>query len=337
MDLRFDAAAKAAYKASLSIARMKYTAIGDEMAAVAAQRQFNSPEIGGVRLSRNPYDHVNGIYALIGVKDGWPYFQDVRGGTYLFHRPYDLATQGPEWVFSMYYEPTADSSSGRIPCDGGCLPLGVQHWMGSRKARAPQTVILLEVSLVSPGEVTAARESVLAERDAAQAALMVQLEGKTAVVIKGSSNAKLNGRFTIAEDYDGWPHFMSETGMHLFRHLPANAWRVSPSLGPKPVGDATIQAITLEGNIPEGTLHSPGKGTLCSWSILRFPHWYHEQGVSISLESAPTPARAPAPAPSPVPHLSKKELKAKQKEEDKRRKEKEQAAKKAAKKAAYKR
>jgi hypothetical protein len=147
--------------------------------------------------------------------------------------------------------------------------------MGSRQARAPQTVILLELSLVSPDEVFGAREVVQADRDATQAALMSQLEGKTTVTIQGSSNAKLNGRFTRADDYESWPHFISETGVHLFRHLPANCWRVSPTLGPKPVGDATIQAITMEGNLP---LAGRSK-----WSILKFPHWHDEQGVSLSI------------------------------------------------------
>ena len=271
MDVRFDAAGKAAYEAAVSTARMKYLAIGDEMAAAAALRQFDSPEIGGIRMAQNPYETVNGTYALVGIRDGWPYFQSVTGSHFIYHR---TLSKGPEWALNMYYDPAADSANGRIPCDGGRLPLGVQQWMGSRQARAPQTVILLELSLVSPGEVIAAREVVQAERDMAQGVLLSQLEGKTTVTMQGSSNVKLNGRFVRAEDYEGWPHFISETGVHLFRHLPANCWRVSPTLGPKPVGDATIQAITLEGHLPVGRY---------VWSILRFPHWHHEQGVNLTL------------------------------------------------------
>eukprot|EP01044_Picomonas_judraskeda_P017140 COSAG03_NODE_3168_length_2168_cov_1.752537_2_plen_138_part_00 len=129
-------------------------------------------------------------------------------------------------------------------------------------------MILQEVTLVTPDEVSAARQALQTERRIAQEMLTTQLAGKTTVSIHGCTNSHLNGDYRRApEDYDGWPCFVSDAGLYLFRVLPANAWRVCPTLGPRPVGESTIQAITMDGTIPVGQPN---------WSLLRLPHWYPE-------------------------------------------------------------
>lgn len=140
--------------AAIATARQKYTSIGDEAAAAAAAcAQLDAPSVGGLRMQRNLFDENNVrtidvftlvglflifgsllrtqvcIYTMIGLHEGWPHFQALNGSQHLFHRPFDYE-RGPEWVFSKYFDPTGDSVNGRIPCDGGPIPLGVQHRIG---------------------------------------------------------------------------------------------------------------------------------------------------------------------------------------------------------------
>jgi hypothetical protein len=273
MDVCHSGAAKAHYDAAIAVARQKYTALGDEAAAAAARAQLDVPSVGGLRLQRNLFSENNGVYQMVGMHEGWPHFLALNGSQHLFHRPYENG-RGPEWILCKYFDPAGDISNGRIPCDGGRLPLGGQQWMTSQQSGKPQAVMMLEWTIVSPDEVTTAKEVLQAERAAAQSALLAQLEGKTVLTIAGSSNDYLNGRFTrVEEDYDGWPHFISDKGVHLFRHLPTNSWRVSATLGPKPVSESTLQGMAMDGHIPlaEG------------WWILRGLHWEQEVNVSVSL------------------------------------------------------
>ena len=72
MDVRHDAAARAAYEASLATARLKFAAVGPDGAADAARAQFDDPTVGGVKFASNPYADANGIFALVGISDdGW--------------------------------------------------------------------------------------------------------------------------------------------------------------------------------------------------------------------------------------------------------------------------
>ena len=131
-----------------------------------------------------------------------------------------------------------------------------------------------EWTIVSPDEVTTAKEVLQAERAAAHSALLTQLEGKTVLTVDGSSNDYLNGRFTRSEeDYDEWPRFIGDMDVHLFRHLQANAWRISTTLGPKPVSESTLQGISMEGHIPLAN----------SWWMLRGLQWKKEPSVSVSF------------------------------------------------------
>ena len=135
MDVRHDAAAWAAYEASLAKARLQFAALGPDGAAEAARAQFDDPEVGGVKVASNPFEENNGIYALAGTSDdGWPYLQSIKGSPYLFHRP---AGNDPEWGISKYFDPTGNPNPPglRVPCNCGRLPLGVQQWMGAKKPR----------------------------------------------------------------------------------------------------------------------------------------------------------------------------------------------------------
>lgn len=228
--------------------------------------------MSGVMLSMHPFEQINGIYVLLDVNDGWPRFRSVHTGDFLFFRKSTC-----EWILHRDYVPDSDQSKGRVPCECGKLPLRVVPWMSNKRAREPQTIVLLSLRLVTPAEVQFAREKMAAERDQAQAAVRDQLQGVAAIVIAGDRlSPQLRGRYVVASDHEGWPHFTNEHDMHLFRHLPANAWRISPHLDAKPHPSLTVQVITKDGTIP--TQEQP------SWFALATRHWHRVDSLTVTLE-----------------------------------------------------
>ena len=269
-------AARARYESMLSAARLQVEQMGMDAAAEAARGQVQDETIGGVRMTMHPFEQCNGIYATVDVTDNWPRFRSVATNDWLFFQPISC-----EWVIARDYGDQGVDAQGQqmrgkasVPCDGGKLPLRAQPWMSVKKPRSPQTIVLLALGLVTPAEVDEARQKVAADRNQAQAAVREQIEGAAAVIVT-DSQPELNGRYTVAADYDGWPDFTSSSGMHLFRHLPAEAWRISPNLDPKPVPSLTAQVINKDGTIPTDELPS--------WFVLEGSHW-HAVRLTVSIE-----------------------------------------------------
>ncbi len=220
----------------------------------------------------HPFEQINGVYTLVDIHAGWPRFRSINSGDFIFFRKRTC-----EWILHRDYDPDGDQAKGRVPCERGKLPLRVHPWMSCKRPREPQTIVLISLSLVTPAEVQRAREMLAAERDEAQAAVRAQLNGVTAVVVQGTGlSPELRGRYTVASDHEGWPHFTNGHNMHLFRHLPAHAWRICPHLQTKPHPTLTAQVITKDGIIP--TQEVP------SWFALHGRHWHHVDSVTVTLE-----------------------------------------------------
>jgi hypothetical protein len=277
MSQQHSSAGSSRYNSILSAARLRVMEMGMDAAAAAACAQIIHPDIGGVRLSMCYFDSQNGIYGLVDMCEGFPRFQSVRTDDWLYFRRTTC-----EWVLSRYY-PETKSGKARVPCDGGKLPLLANPWMGTKKPRDPQTVVLHHVEFVAPSDVEEARAQVAAEREQARAAAQAQLDGIAAVVVAGSIDA-LNGRYEAAPDHDGWPHFVSEQGVHLFRLQSASAWRICPHTDVKPQPSRTLQLIS-DGimSVSDGPL-APAKG----WSLLQGHRWTSAQ-IIITLERPPDP------------------------------------------------
>lgn len=241
-------------------------------ASAAACAQVEGAEVSGVLLAMHPFEQINGIYVLVDIHAGWPRFRSITTDDFIFFRKRTC-----EWILHRDYDPDGNQSKGRVPCERGMLPLRVKPWMSCKRPREPQTIVLLSLRLVTPAEVQLARETMAAGRDQAQAAVRTQLQGVTAVVVEGARlSSQLHGRYVVAPDHAGWPHFTNERGMHLFRHLPASAWRICPHLEAKPHPTLTVQVITKDGTIP--TEEFP------SWFQLQRRHWNKVDRLTVTLE-----------------------------------------------------
>jgi hypothetical protein len=252
--------------------------MGLPAAAKAARDQF---ELMGGFLLETPIKspESNGIYALVGFDgtDRWPHFQRVNSGNHMFFRP-----QTCEWVMTKTFDAHTISNPNQglwhIGCEEGRLPEGNQNWRGWTGSRMPQSVVQATVTLVSASLVADAKAQVAAELQRMQVAVRSQIESISALVVSGSAATKANGTYSRCDDHNGWPHFVNEHGHHLFRHIPADAWRCSPTSDPKPTRDETTQIIAPDGLIPlaSDSLMSTGK-----WCIFRSPHWHPEHTVRV--------------------------------------------------------
>ena len=103
-----------------------------------------------------------------------------------------------------------------------------------------------------------------------------QLEGVESLVLSETGNPRMDGRYTHAEEYDGWPHYVNVHGYHLFRHEPTQSWRFGPAPAPKPTSDSTMQALGEDGTISTEPT---------SWTMLRGLFWLKlEGGPTLRLE-----------------------------------------------------
>ena len=75
---------------------------------------------------------------------------------------------------------------------------------------------LHSLTLVAPAEAEEERQTVAVKREQGKVAMRVQLSGVTAIVVAGSID-EIDGLCAIAPELNGWPHFVSEQGAHLFR------------------------------------------------------------------------------------------------------------------------
>ena len=262
------------YNGLLSATRAKVQDMGMDAAASAACAQIMHPDVGGVFLSRCVWERQNGIYAVFDVTDGFPRFRSVSTDDWLYFRQTTC-----EWVLSRYF-PETKSGQARVPCDAGTIPLGVNPWMGTKNPRAPLTIVMHELTLVNPADVEEARAKVAAERAAAQIAIRSQFEGVEAVVLAGSID-KLNGRYAVAADHEGYPHFINDQGMHLFYIAPLLSWRFCPHTDIKPQPNRTLQLLTEAGQM---TISVPRSAPAEGWCMLHGHRWHAAQ-VCITLET----------------------------------------------------
>lgn len=129
----------------------------------------------------------------------------------------------------------------------------------------------------STEEVEAATAEILAQRAALQASCLAQLSGVAAIIVGGTGDPRIDGKYVSAENYQDWPHFVNEQGSHLFRHVAKKVWRIDRRLNLRPTSGQTLQ----------GQLH-PDDGQLPleagAWHVLRDIFWKTpEFSLSIAL------------------------------------------------------
>ena len=83
----------------------------------------------------HPSAAYNGTYRPRGQHEGWPRFENERGGHLYRHRPME------RWFLAIAFTPESDGCAGHIAAAEGPIPTGAQRWQCAVDGKlVPRTV-----------------------------------------------------------------------------------------------------------------------------------------------------------------------------------------------------
>ena len=193
-----------------------------------------------------PYD---GLYKLVAEHDSFPYFQSQNGRHLFRHVPTG------KWYLRQKFEPDSASRLSEIAAPDGPVPVGSQSWTTwNGKADVEVALVVTAVS----------REELAAEEDAKRAAAAVvtqaardQASTVAAFRITGNLHAPYDGLYKLAADLesnlnDGFPHYVTGSGKHLFRHVPTGKWFMKQKFEPDSASRLS-EIAAPDGPVPVGS------------------------------------------------------------------------------------
>ena len=185
--------------------------------------------------------HPNAVYNVVfkpgKAHDGFPQYETAdHHQLHLFRH-----AQSRRWVFSFSTEEKDLEKPATILAPDGPVPVGKHTW----RRQGESVSISVDVLAAVPEAEARATEvetrilALQAEKAAvAQAAkdrAHAQLSHTAAVNVQGmpASFPEYNGVYLTAGEHEGWVHFESEQGIHLYHYVPTQRWYLNHAFTPE--------------------------------------------------------------------------------------------------------
>eukprot|EP01047_Picozoa_sp_COSAG01_P012196 COSAG01_NODE_544_length_15682_cov_107.959379_8_plen_392_part_00 len=248
-----------------------------------------SPLLATVIVEGHECGGYNGVYRRVGEHAGQPRFERTGADGKSFHM-YCHAGHGA-WFLRSTFAPDEDARKSWVGAPSGRLPTGRATWLHGKSSQAtdgwqdrPLMLTACATEMEAEQHEARLRAEAKAAREAAAAAARAQAAGLAALRVQGHQTASLNGVslngvYRAAAAHEGWLHYESVAGMHLYYHPQHQQWRLSTEFAP--AGTACLSWVSApEGPVPMGQR---------TWQCLRHGQWV---GREVTLTAYATEAEA---------------------------------------------